>query len=603
MGERVGLELPELGQSRASAGLIAGEFECSICKSTLQDPFVTSCGHTFCYACLNTHLQHKNVCPACSSYLSKDHAFPNFLLGKVSKQVATEQGAANKAKHKLQDILQDAAPSLQAAEVEALLRVLTDRKQDLQQQQQVGSLELLRHFLQHSREHKAQRLQDLQGDLQILDQDIARLQQSSSAIGSAGPYQAHLTEGAGRVLAIKSLQDSLQQGLSLQQLLWSLASQANAGYVQHRLSDDEESSEMAPRQAPQTETYRSFTNPPATTSTSAHAIRVSKRRLASQLKVITHISQTGTRQSTSILSSIDFDRDALHFATAGVSKRISIYDFEAVVGNAGATTHRPTSELLTRSKLSCLAWSAGEAAHMISSDYEGLITLWDVASGNAVSEYEAHERRIWSIDFCKPSPDVFASGSDDGCVRVWSTQLASHVSQIPVKANVCCVSFSPTSAHSLAVASADHNVHLYDLRAPGTPVHVFSGHRKAVSHVQFNGQEQVVSASTDSTLRLWDMRDHAPVRTYSGHVNEKNFVGLSVNGDFIACGSETNEVFVYHSTMSKPLTHRLFAPPAAQTPAQQDASQFISAVAWRPASTTLLAASSQGAIRVMQLSE
>lgn len=36
------------------------------------------------------------------------------------------------------------------------------------------------------------------------------------------------------------------------------------------------------------------------------------------------------------------------------------------------------------------------------------------------------------------------------------------------------------------------------------------------------------------------------LRTYRGHVNEKNFVGLSVNSEYIACGSETNEVFIYH---------------------------------------------------------
>lgn len=36
------------------------------------------------------------------------------------------------------------------------------------------------------------------------------------------------------------------------------------------------------------------------------------------------------------------------------------------------------------------------------------------------------------------------------------------------------------------------------------------------------------------------------VRTFKGHTNEKNFVGLTVNGEYIACGSETNEVFVYH---------------------------------------------------------
>lgn len=36
------------------------------------------------------------------------------------------------------------------------------------------------------------------------------------------------------------------------------------------------------------------------------------------------------------------------------------------------------------------------------------------------------------------------------------------------------------------------------------------------------------------------------VRTLTGHTNDKNFVGLTVNSEYIACGSETNEVFVYH---------------------------------------------------------
>ena len=64
---------------------------------------------------------------------------------------------------------------------------------------------------------------------------------------------------------------------------------------------------------------------------------------------------------------------------------------------------------------------------------------------------------------------------------------------------------------------------------------------RAVSYVRWLGAEEVVSASTDSTLRLWSARDAAPVRTLAGHVNEKNFVGLSVDAEFIACGSETNE--------------------------------------------------------------
>lgn len=37
------------------------------------------------------------------------------------------------------------------------------------------------------------------------------------------------------------------------------------------------------------------------------------------------------------------------------------------------------------------------------------------------------------------------------------------------------------------------------------------------------------------------------IRTFRGHENRKNFVGLSASGDYLACGSETNEVVVYHT--------------------------------------------------------
>ena len=63
-----------------------------------------------------------------------------------------------------------------------------------------------------------------------------------------------------------------------------------------------------------------------------------------------------------------------------------------------------------------------------------------------------------------------------------------------------------------------------------------------MSYVRFLNDGEVVSASTDSTLRLWDVRNYRLARTYRGHMNEKNFVGLSVDAEFIACGSETNEV-------------------------------------------------------------
>ncbi len=62
-------------------------------------------------------------------------------------------------------------------------------------------------------------------------------------------------------------------------------------------------------------------------------------------------------------------------------------------------------------------------------------------------------------------------------LQVWSTKEQSSVVQLDMKANVCSVKYSPASAHQLAIGSADHFVHLYDLRKPSEPLHMFSGAR------------------------------------------------------------------------------------------------------------------------------
>lgn len=58
--------------------------------------------------------------------------------------------------------------------------------------------------------------------------------------------------------------------------------------------------------------------------------------------------------------------------------------------------------------------------------------------------------------------------------------------------------------------------------------------RKAVSYVRFCGAKELVSASTDSTLRLWglggDGKTGTQQRVFEGHLNEKNFVGLAGTG-------------------------------------------------------------------------
>jgi E3 ubiquitin-protein ligase RFWD2 len=339
---------------------------------------------------------------------------------------------------------------------------------------------------------------------------------------------------------------------------------------------------------------------------------------ANRLRILAEIPRPPIRNQSSIISSVEYDRNGKFFATAGVSKRISVFDHTNTVVNAMRglpIAHCPIVEMVTRSKLSCISWNKFISSELASSDYEGVLNVWDSSTGNLVHEYEAHSKRIWSVDFCCADPKLLVTGSDDSFVKVWSTRSPSAISQFDVKANVCAVKWHPTQPHTVAIGAADHNVYIYDMRKYDTSMSSFSGHKKAVSYVRWASDDEIVSASTDCTLRLWNTQRAELLggacareeRTYRGHVNERNFVGLAVSNDFIVCGSETHEVYTYYKPLSKPIT-KIALPVAGAVGAggplgrgQARERPFVSALSWHPAKKELLTATSQGSVFVLSL--
>lgn len=341
-------------------------------------------------------------------------------------------------------------------------------------------------------------------------------------------------------------------------------------------------------------------------------------RKISRLTKLTRIRQVAALKlgdiagSSNIISSIEFDRDGHVFATAGVSKKIRFYDFRNAM-NVSLDLHCPIREIQCKSKVSCIAWNTYIPNQIASADYEGLVTVFDSNTGLAVAHLEEHEKRSWCVDFSSTDPTRLASGSDDCYVKLWSLKSKKSICTIDGKANICSVRFHPENGHLLAFGSADHNIHLYDLRYCSKPLDVLRGHKKAVSYVRFSDSSSIVSASTDCTLRLWSLPNHDETmlpstnakltRTYSGHVNEKNFVGLGVQGDLYACGSENNSVYVYHRDLSKPIATFRFSSscPLTDSSIEGEVQQFVSSLCWKKDSNLLIAANSQGSIRILEI--
>ncbi|GFH08285.1 WD_REPEATS_REGION domain-containing protein [Haematococcus lacustris] len=287
-----------------------------------------------------------------------------------------------------------------------------------------------------------------------------------------------------------------------------------------------------------------------------------------------------------MVCSAAFDRDDEFFAAAGVSKRIRIYEQAAVVASAPVGVAYPVLEIRSRSRLSSVCWSSYIQGHLASSDYEGVVSLWDVNTSTELQQYEEHAKRVWSVDFSRVDPTRLASCSDDGTVRVWGITQEQSMFTIDCKVNACSVQWSPTSCHQLAVGASNCQAYLYDLRRHTLPLLTITGHTCPVSYVRHVSATQLLTSSTDNTIRLWDIQSGAEalvspglalpegtshdqagaggrhdsalehglpagqlavprqVQRYSGHLNERNFVGLSVSADgtHFACGSENNHV-------------------------------------------------------------
>lgn len=306
------------------------------------------------------------------------------------------------------------------------------------------------------------------------------------------------------------------------------------------------------------------------------------------------------------------DRSGRIFATAGVLKQIKLYKFDTTLA-AKTRRNYPILDISCDSKISCLSWNPFYEERLCSADYEGVVNLYDTTKGSVINSWTEHEKRCWTVDTSSLDPQRIISGSDDCKVKLWTQKYQKSLLTIDIKSNVCSVRFSPNDSNLFAVGGADHRIFLFDLRKPSVPILNQKKHSKAVSYVRFSGSDQIISASTDSTIRITKISSPTEDQVIlKGHLNEKNFVGLSVNNSdgLIATGSENNSVYLYDQNLSKSV---LKCPMLTECPItgvlmDDEQSTFVSSVTWinqvdEEGNNVLIAANSTGNIKIFSIIE
>ncbi|XP_070504052.1 E3 ubiquitin-protein ligase COP1-like [Chironomus tepperi] len=656
------------------------QFLCPICFSTICEATITRCGHTFCNKCIQKSIDINKSCPKCNSTLTTDQIFPNFLLNElISKHLMEQQemermfpgtqgiededGALDNLKSFLTT---ESIEKLSLPDINIVLDIFTQRKILLEAESITAQNKLLHEFLQHLMKQTEQQQRELEKKIRLIKNDIKVVEnilknvqnscpkiedvekqfEKSTASSASDPSGS---SSAGQELdAIKNEMKQLitdidssmpnndqQTALPLSQsATYKIRKQrmfqhfddfvkcyfTNRAEDLHFQSEEElmimETNEQAVPAQPTT-----VPDVPKTSKTldvfRDNLVKFSKYNQLRTLSTLNY-SNENTMLPSTIVSSIEFDKDSEFFAIAGVTKRIKIFDYYASIRDAVVDIKHPINEMICTSKISSICWNSYFKEILAASDYEGLVTVYDVETRVRKRIFQEHDKRCWSVDFNEIDTKLLASGSDDARVKLWSIDCENSVATLEVKtANVCCVKFNPKSSCHLAFGSADHCVHYYDLRNLKEPLLILKGHKKAVSYVKFLNTNEIISAGTDGQLKLWDINKQPYcVRSFvGGHINEKNFVGLATNGDYIACGSEDNSLCIYYKGLSKQLFNLRFDLQQQQrysgydidTKVGSSDNEFVSAVCWKkshsPAqqSNVIIAGNSKGIIKILEL--
>lgn len=162
------------------------DLRCPICHETLRDPFVTQCGHSFCFQCVSTHLGFAKSCPSCRMYLSQEQIFPNFLLSTVVKRaMAVGVHEPLPLTSTVDHFLRHTSDGTSMRDLDAAIHVLSERKRQLQKEEAASQLQLLVLFLQYAKQQREGRTAELNAQLTCLQRDIENISARCGATRNA----------------------------------------------------------------------------------------------------------------------------------------------------------------------------------------------------------------------------------------------------------------------------------------------------------------------------------------------------------------------------------------------------------------------------------
>ena len=136
---------------------------------------------------------------------------------------------------------------------------------------------------------------------------------------------------------------------------------------------------------------------------------------------------------------------------------------EIVIWNVQSGKEQARFESFRKYWSDCCRFSPDGAAIAARSPKDGILGIWNVATGSLLAEMGEHKGPIWCVAF-SPDGQLMASGSEGGQIKVWDARTGIERGSIVDDSTwaVTAIAFSP-DGETLTTGDADGNVKHWDI--------------------------------------------------------------------------------------------------------------------------------------------
>lgn len=194
-----------------------------------------------------------------------------------------------------------------------------------------------------------------------------------------------------------------------------------------------------------------------------------------------------------------------------------------------------------------------DGRQIVSSNVQGRLTFWqrdqlDLPFPSQPShQLQAHQDAVFFVSFSADGK-YFATGSADDTVKVWSGDRRLEKTFYGHRDDIRSVIFHPKTQQVIS-ASMDKTIRIWNYVVDHR---VILHHQQPIRDLTFSSDgSQVITASEDQTLKLWQ-RNGQFLRTFTGHTDWVNAVAWQPQGELIASGSDDQTVRLWQQDGRSP---------------------------------------------------